>query len=231
MNHLTRYLSTTNARQRETVIREAKFQKKVPVSVYGQAKKAIQSFFPHGAGNLAYFDDILARLDAKARRDEAARDEALRCIRGIDAFGALYSQKRWTNLEFGPAIADLALKVGPVAINIRLDATISQSGADGTLNSGGLVLFLARTPESRKNIEARRRQVASLILWGLEEQGNIEPLPRLCMSFDAFGETITKATDAQSTFRSTVESSCREAASMWDAIEPPEDYDGPDWRS
>ena len=229
MNHVTRYLSTTKASQRETVIREAKFPKKIPVAIYGQAKPQIHDFFPHGGGDLAYFDEGLARLDAKARRDETKRDEALRCIRAIEAFKRLYGQKRWNNLHFGPEVANVPLKVGEVLINVRLDATISQSGSDGTLNSGGIVVFLATTPESRKNIEIRRRHVASLILWALEVQGNIEPLPRLCMSFDAFGEELTKASSSQSTFRSNVESSCREAALMWDGVQPPEGYDGPDW--
>jgi hypothetical protein len=29
--------------------------------------------------------------------------------------------------------------------------------------------------------------------------------------------------------RANIRSSCREAASCWDRIEPPEGYDGPDW--
>ncbi|MEY3986141.1 MAG: hypothetical protein RLZ59_1586 [Pseudomonadota bacterium] len=229
VNHLTKYLSTANAKQRENIIRDAKFPKKIPVSLYQQSKKAIQEFFSHGNGDISFFDEPLSRLATKARRDEFARDEAIRCIKAIEAFKNIYSKRRWNMFRFGPSVADIMLKVEGVAINVRLDATITQITENQHLNSGGIVLFHAKTPESRKNIELRRRQVSSLILWSLGDQGNIEPLPRLCISFDVFGGELVKATDSQSTFRTNVRSSCREAATMWPRVTPPADYDGPEW--
>lgn len=100
----------------------------------------------------------------------------------------------------------------------------------GETQTGGIVLFYLNTAESRKHIEDRRRQVASLIRWALEENGQMEPLPSLCLSMDIFGGAAIRAPDAIGRFRESVDRSCREAALKWDTIEPPIGYDGPDWR-
>lgn len=230
MNHLTRYLSTTKATQREDVIRSAKFPRKIPVAAYGQAKRDIQQFFAKGNGDTGFFDDSLSRLNAKAVREPDRRDEALRCIKALEAFKALYLDRRWSKLTFSPNAVDVPLKVGGVIINIRLDAQIYEEKKDGEKVTGGLVVFLAQTADARKEIELRRRQVAATVLWGLEGAGQMEVLPRLCMSFDVFGNEIVRASDAKDRFRRDVLSSCQEAALRWDGIAPPDGYDGPDWR-
>lgn len=230
MNHLTRYLSTTNASQREAIIREAKFPRKIPVAAYAQAKSDIQRFFGSGGTDFKLIDDSIDRLNLKAMRETEKRDEALRCIKALEAFKSLYQSKRWAKVRLSPNAVDVPLKVEGVLINIRLDAQMFEADEYGDAKTGGLVVFMAQTAESRKNIELRRRQVASLILWGLETAGQMEPLPRLCISFDVFGNECVRAPDAKDRFRRDVQASCREAALGWDRVEPPDGYDGPDWR-
>ncbi len=230
MNHLTRYLSTTKARQREDVIRSAKFPRKIPVATYGQAKRDIQQFFAKGDGDTRFFDESLSRLNAKSIREPDRRDEALRCIKALEAFKTLYLERRWNKLTFSPNAVDVPLKVGGVLINIRLDAQVYEARKDGERVTGGLVVFLAQTSDARKEIELRRRQVAATVLWGLEGAGQMEAVPRLCMSFDVFGNEIVRAPDAKDRFRQDVLSSCQEAAMGWHRIAPPDGYDGPDWR-
>jgi hypothetical protein len=229
VNHLTRYLSTTNASQREGIIREAKFPRKIPLAAYGQAKRDIQRFFGGGGTDFRAIEDSIDRLNTKAMREEDKRDEALRCIKALEAFKLLFHSKRWTNVEFSRNAVDVPLKVEEVLINIRLDAQVFDASS-GDTKTGGLVIFMAQTADARRNIEARRRQVASLVFWGLEEAGQMEPSPKHCISFDVFGNECVRAPDAKDRFRRDVHASCREAALGWDRVAPPDGYDGPDWR-
>ena len=95
-------------------------------------------------------------------------------------------------------------------------------------NSGGVVLLYAYSA-GRGSIRERLLTAAGLILWALEE-GQMEPLPRLCMAIDLAGHIIIKASGSFARFRTRVSHSCREVAARRDEIEPPDDYDGPDWR-
>lgn len=229
VNHLTAYLSTTNAGQRDRIIQKAKFPKKVAAAAYGQARHAIQRFWGGSATAEAHFELSLAKLQRLARTDADKRDEALGCIAAIEHFMSLHAAKRWSGITVSPGPVDLAFHRESVTIHTRLDAQFFKE-AEGETFTGGVVLFYAKTPDSRKNIEERRRQVASLIRWAIESNGQMEPLPSLCLSMDIFGETTVRAPDAIATFRHSVDRSCREAALKWDTIAPPAGYDGPDWR-
>lgn len=221
-------MSTTDAGQRDRIIRSAKFPKKIPVAAYGHARNAIQRFWNSGRSLEDHFEAPLDKLRRIARNEADRRDEALRCISAIDRFKALYAAKRWPNLKFEGGPVDLAFKRQNVTINTRLDCQLYRTIGDETV-TGGIVMFYGNTPDSRKNIDERRKQVASLIRWSLEENGQIDPLPSLCLSMDIFGDVATKAPEAKDRFRETVDRSCREAALKWDSIEPPSGYDGPDW--
>ena len=116
-----------------------------------------------------------------------------------------------------------------VAINTRLAVSILETDKDGVTHNGGCVLFFAAS--ERRNLPERSKAVAATVYWQLGElKSNLEPLPRLCWSFDVFGSEIVKATDSYDRFRSRVKHSCREAAVRWDDVAPPADYDGPDWQ-
>lgn len=180
---------------------------------------------------MSFFDDALARLAAKERREDGYNsDEAKRCQAAINAFKETFAATGARKYRFLPGPQDITLKTGNVRINIRLDAPLIEEASDGQTFSGGCVLVMAGTPEARKNIEERRKYVAALIHWALQEGSTqIEPLPRLCMSIDPFGEAITKAPTAIERLRRTMTSSCHEAAARWADIAPPSAYDGPDW--
>lgn len=228
MNHLTSYLSTVNAGQRDRIIQQAKFPKKIPVAAYGNARRAIQSFWGSGLTTGSHFEVPLSKLHKTAQNDPERRDEALRCIDAIEAFEALHASKNWNGVTIEKGPVDLAFKREGVTINSRLDCQLYKDRGGETV-TGGVILFYANTPDSRKNIEVRRRQAASLIRWALEENGQIDPAPSLCLSFDIFGEEATRSPDAKDQFRNSVDQSCREVFLKWDSITPPNGYDGPDW--
>lgn len=228
-NHLADYLCTHDAGQRDGVIRKAKFPRKPSVTAYQQVTPAIRSFFTKSDGGFGPLDGLVDRLKVKATREEGYNhDEALRCVKAIEAFKETYSAGRWGSAEFVAGPQDVAMKLEGVSVNVRLDPPLIERTDDGAFG-GGCVLFMASTPEARKNIEERRRYVAAVAHWALEG-GNLEPLPRLCMSFDVFGREIIRAPTAISRLRKRMTDSCREAYAKWDAIEPPNGYDGPDWR-
>ena len=231
MNHLADYLSTTDAGQREGVIRKAKFPRKLTVVTYQQIMPALRKFISGNSGDLRILDDLIARLEAKARREEGySRDEALRCINAVEAFKAAYLQAKLGKFHFDPGSLDVVFKVADVSINVRLDPPISEHAADGRVFSGGCVMLLASSPEGRKDIQERQKHVAAVTHWALESTAtNTEPLARLCVSFDVFGSVVVKAPAANDRLRKKVAAACREVFDSWARVEPPAGYDGPDW--
>jgi len=231
-NHLAEYLCTRDASQRDAVIRKAKFPRKPQVIAYQQVTPGFRRVMSgSGGGDIAELDALAERLKTKARREEGYnKDEALRCVAAIGAFKETYAKGRWGKVEFGPSPQDVTVKIGGMPVNTRLEPPLTEPAPDGTTYAGGCVQFLASTPDSRKNIEDRRKYVAAIVHWALEQTStNIEPLPRLCMSFDAFGREITKAPMSHERLRRAMTSSCQEAVEKWDRIAPPAGYDGPDW--
>jgi len=229
-NHLADYLCATTAPARTSVIRDAKFPRKPAVASYSQIKQPICQFLGGNTGDLSFFDVALRKLAEKAARevDGYARDEALRCEAALKAFKDAFRRSRAKKYTFTAGPVDTFMKLEGVHVNVRLDAGVMETQPDGSAHSGGCVLFLANSADSRRNIEARRRYVAATVHWALES-GQMPPAPRLCMSFDVFGKKMVKATETPNQLRRNMTQSCAEVALRWDKVEPPPGYDGPDW--
>jgi hypothetical protein len=231
-NHVAEYLCTLDAGQREAVIRKAKFPRKSAVVAYQQVTPVFRRFMTGNTSDLSFFDEPIQRLEAKARREVGyPRDEALRCIAAIEAFKIAFAKVDLGNAEFVPGPRDVTFKVEGVSINVRLDPPIIERTADGSNFSGGCVMLLSSSPEARRNIESRRKNVAAIAHWALEKiDSNQEPAAKLCLSFDAFGGKIISAPQAVERLRKRVAAACREAGDSWHRVEPPAGYDGPAWR-
>jgi len=227
VNHLAEYLATTNAIQRTKVITGAKFPKKVEVASYGQVRKALRDAITKpnfGSDDLEFLAD---RMEIKAAQETGwGRDEAMRCLKAIRAFRASFNPKSFSKVSLSPAQKGLFVRVEGVKVNVTLDAMITAEKGDET-NAGGLVLLYAFSAE-RGDIKDRLTATSGLILWALEG-GQMNPLPRLCMTVDLAQQDIVKASGSFARFRSRVEESCKEVAARWEDIEPPHDYDGPEW--
>lgn len=232
-NQLADYMRAATASQRETVIRSAKFPRTSAVVAYTPMRRIVSDLLPTAGGGIGQIDDHIDRLATRLRRepDGWMQDELKRNIEALQAFKEAYRTCRLSKVQFAPGPADLTMPIEGVRINVRLDARVIQTADDGSANSGGLALFVASGEASRKNLADRCKIVAAMIHWTLEHiGGNIEPLPKLCISFDVFGRTATKAPTSIDRLRANVHSSCREAARAWPDVEPPAGYDGPDWR-
>ena len=227
MNHLSSYLSIVNATHRRQKIQEAKFPAIGQVSSYGNVKQTLRKSLQKPDFGRDDLEFLISKLDADAQRKEGqSKNNALLQSRAVRAFQETFNPRRFSRYEFGPA-TKLTLSISKVKVNISLDATISQVSGD-ILNSGGIFLRYSFA-QGRGDERAEQRAIASLIYWGLET-GQIEPLPRLCMAIDVAMQKVTKAPIGFERFRRTASHACAEAASQWPTIEPPHDYDGPDWR-
>lgn len=184
-------------------------------------------------GDLTAFDDDIARLETRWRRepDGWMKTELRRNIDAIKEFKKAFTKTRAMKYKFIPGPTDMTVVLERVRLNVRMDVTLSEEDNTGTTHIGGCVMILAAGGQARKNIQERSKAVAALIHWGLQvTNDNVEPLERLCMSFDVFGAKITKAPKAIDRLRANMTTACKEAAASWDGVEPPKGYDGPNWR-
>lgn len=228
MNHISKYLATSKATQRCRVIRSAKFPKKVELAAYSQVRDAIRkSLFKEYFGR-EDLDFLADRMDAKARVETGwHKSEALRSAQAVRAFQETLSPKIFGKYTISAAPKNLSVKISGVKLNVSMDAAISQE-RKGVTNSGGLILKYAFGAD-RSSVTAELANASGLLFWSLEG-GQMEPLARLCMAIDLAEHTAVKASSSHERFRQDVTDSCSEIAARWDDIEPPHDYDGPEWR-
>ena len=225
---MAEYLATTYATQRTKTICAAKFPKKIEVASYTQIRNPLKAALTKSQFDRDGLEFLAARLESKANTEVGYnRDEALRCAKAVRAFQETFNPKALAKYTFSASGKAVSKSIAGVRLNVSLDATITEAKGDVT-NSGGIVLLYAFAAD-RSDVPGRLSAASHLILWTLEG-GQMQPLPRLCMAADLAAKSIVKATDAHQRFRERVTDSCSEVAARWNSIEPPHDYDGPDWR-
>lgn len=225
------YLQTQTAPQREGVIRDAKFPRKPNVVSYSRSRRILCDFLSSNSGSLADLKDDIAHLETRWRRepDGWMKTEVRRNIDAIEAFKKCFTATRAKRYTFGPP-QDISFRLEGVLVHTRLDAIVTETDSTGLQYLGGCLLYIAASEAARKNMAERSKTAAAVIHWTLQKNENVEPIERLCMSFDVFGGTITKAPKAVDRLRDQMTKSCREVSALWDDTEPPPGYDGPDWR-
>ena len=197
------------------------------MAAYTQIRRPLQEALRKDQFGKADLDFLADKLHIRSRRETGySKDEAMRCAKAIRAFQETFQSKRFAKIQFYIPHGTLSTTVEGVKINVSLDASITAT-KDGVTNSGGLVLLYAFSAD-RGSIGHRLSTASGLILSTLEN-GQMEPLPRLCMAVDLSGRKIIKASKSFARFRTRVSHSCKEIAARWATIEPPDDYDGPDW--
>jgi len=224
---MAEYLATTYATQRTKLICAAKFPKKIEVASYTQVRSQLRAALTKPHFDRDGLDFLADKLDGKARTETGYnRDEALRCARAVRAFQDTFNPKTFARYSITASAKALTKTVAGVRINVSLDAAVIEAKGD-TFSAGGIVLLYAFAAD-RSDVPGRLSAASSLIFWALEG-GQMPPLPRLCMAVDLAEKSIVKASDSFQRFRERVTDSCSEVSARWAAIEPPADYDGPDW--
>jgi hypothetical protein len=228
VNHISEYLATDNAPQRTRIIRAAKFPKKLEVAAYAQIRNDIKRALARPDFDRMVLEFLADKMAGKARRETGyQRDEALRCEKAVRAFIATMRPRVFAKMKISSSPSTLSLKKSGVRLKVTMDASITLEDG-GTVNSGGIVMLYAFSAD-RGELKEHLAAITGLLLWALEG-GQMEPLPRLCMAADIAEGKIVKASASHTRFRQHVTDACHEIAARWNSIEPPDDYDGPDWR-
>lgn len=206
----------------------AKFPKKVEVAAYTQIRKPLRNALSKPNFDKESLEFLASRMDAKSLLETGYnKDEALRCAKAIRAFSDTFSAKKLSRYDIAPCQTKLTKTISGVKVNVSLDAMVTEA-KDDFQNSGGIILLYAFSA-NRNGVKDRLATASGLILWALEG-GQMQPLPRLCMAVDLAEHNIVKASASHDRLRQRITASCAEIAAQWDSIEPPHDYDGPDWR-
>ena len=225
---MSEYLASSNATQRTKIICAAKFPKKVEVAAYGQVRRPLKDALSKPSFGGDDLNLLADRMDLKAQREAGyPRDEAKRCARAVRAFQETFKPNKFSKYQISPSTGPVRTTIAGVKLQVTLDAVVTETKGDIT-RSGGIFLLYAFSAD-RDDERERLSHASGLMLWALEG-GQIEPLPRLCMAADLAQHNIVKASSSFERFRSRVTDSCSEIASRWASIEPPLDYDGPEWR-
>lgn len=228
MNHISDYLATSYATQRTKLICAAKFPKKVEVAAYSQIRRPLKAALTKPEFDREGLDFLVDRLDSKGQTETGYnRSEALRCAKAVRAFQATFQPKKFAKYDMSASAKTISKRIAGVKVNVTLDAMVTETKDDVT-SAGGLILLYAFSAD-RSNVKDRLSAMSGLVLWVLEG-GQMPVLPRLCMAVDLADNSVTKASKSHERFRQRVEASCSEVAARWDDIEPPHDYDGPEWR-
>lgn len=225
---MAEYLACQNATQRARVVRAAKFPKKVEVAAYSQIRKPLSDALSKPRFGRDDLDFLADRLDVKAQREAGYnRDEALRCARAVRAFQRTFNPAAFRRCDVGPTTGTLSLRVSGVRVKVTPNALVTANKGD-EMKSGGIIILYAFSAD-RSGVRERLSTASGLLLWALEG-GQMEPLPRLCMAADIAGHEIVKASASHTRFRERISDSCIEVAAGWEAMPPPDDYDGPAWQ-
>jgi hypothetical protein len=171
---------------------------------------------------------LVAKLEGRAQAEIGYnRDEALRCAKAVRAFQSTFQPKKFAKYDISAGGKTLIKSVSGIRLKVTLDAMVTET-KEGMTSAGGITLlyaFSADWPDLKDRLSA----MAGLVLWALED-GQMPTLPRLCIAVDIAETNVVKASANHQRFRERVEASCREVAAQWSDIEPPHDYDGPEWR-
>lgn len=198
------------------------------MAAYTQIRKPLKDALSSPGFGRDSLDLLQIKLEEKARRETGyQRDEAMRCAIAVRAFQETFTPRSLSRYRLDAGVKGLSKGICGVKLNISLDATVTAQEEDSTF-AGGLVLRYAFAA-NRGDIKDQLATTAGLILWALED-GQLEPLPRLCMAVDLAERSIVKASSSHGRLRSRVTDTCAEIASLWSGVEPPNDYDGPEWR-
>gem|GEM_PF-3697593 len=198
------------------------------MAAYSQVRDALKKLLFKEDFGRSDLDFLADRMDAKARAETGwHQSEALRSAQAVRAFQETFDPKVFKKYTLSAAPKNLSVKISGVKLNVSMDASITQD-SKGVTHSGGLILKYAFGAD-RSSVAKELTNAAGLLFWALEG-GQMEPLPRLCLAVDFADQNIVKARTSYTRFRQDVTDSCSEIAARWGDIEPPHDYDGPEWR-
>jgi hypothetical protein len=221
------YLCATNPVQRTSVIREARFPRIIQTSAYTRARPTMMKVLQGGKTAFPAARLAITRLEADARSvDGIEKMELNRCAAAIEDFLDLYTTAKLSRFTFKKG-GDFNLQKHGLTINVSTNGIVEHE-VSGATYSGACIIFTASSDGARENIDRRLKMMSGLVLWALEDSGQMEPLARLCFAIDVHGGEVVRASPSFDRFRAHVEGAAQEIFDGWNRVKPPKGYDGPD---
>jgi len=231
-NQVADYLSA-NATSRKRILCDAKYPPTMLLVRYDEARTAVVSHMASNGAKVNVLPDTLAALQRKIDKPDIThykRQNHRLCTQAIEGFQAAEAKMGVSSVKFKtPDIHNTKLKISGVSVSVSIDLITDKADGKGNNVIGGAVLVFSKTGGPEKNIEARCHAVALLAYEVLKQQ--LKPGqtcdPNICMAIDVFNGKVYRAKRQQKQLFKSVETSCEEVATVWPAIKPPGNYNGP----
>jgi hypothetical protein len=231
-NQVADYLSA-NATNRRRILSDAKYPPTMILIRYDEARSALAAHMASNGSGKNILSLALASLQRKAANGgitDYKRQNYMLCTDAIEGFQASEAKMGIGSVKFkAPDIHTSKLNISGVTVSVSLDLITEKIDGKGNKVIGGAVLVFSKTGGPEKNVEARCQAIALLAHEVLKQ--HLKPGetcdPNICMAIDVFNGKAYRAKRQQKQLFKTVETSCEEVVSIWPAIKPPANYNGP----
>ncbi len=233
-NQLSDYLTATPPR-RKTIIRDAKYPKTSVVARYSGAREAIGEYLCDDLRNSKVLYEGVESIktrEAKFTATDWTKQDCALSVEAIEAFQSAYNSLGLAKISCRAIVTKQPkLQIEGVGVSVALDGTTHRTGKNGEKCVGGLILLFSKSEASAKNREARCK--TSAVLAAVFSEQHLAYLgqadPKICYALDVFGKRIFPAPNMFPTKLDHMRAACEEVALRWDHIDPPTDYDGPNF--
>lgn len=234
-NQLSDYLTASPPR-RKAIIVAAKFPKTSVVAQYEGARVGLVKFLNDGTRSFRHLTDAVdgqARRHSRADATDWVKRDSRSSIEAIEAFQASYNKLGVTKLDCREVTGRQPLLDNwQTKISVHLNLTVHRPTSGETDKVGGVILAFSKGEDKDRKRHDRLKTTANLIFLFcqrfLTHYGEADK--KLCFAVDVFARKSVQPSGEYLRGMKQIEESCEEIADRWDAIAPPDDYDGPNWR-
>jgi hypothetical protein len=235
-NQLADYLNASSTR-RKRILQDAKFPRTVIVARYDGARSGITNFLCDIARPTGTLIDAIVEMNDKAQKNESAwvKQDSLLSVEAIESFHTAYTANKLAvrKIECRKIQGTLPpLMIEGTKVSVAVDSTTHRKGKDGTDQVGGVILLFSKSETSSAARVERCRMAAVLALLFAQQHLKMygEADPKICFAIDVFGGGAQIAPGSYKQRLNNIVTGCEEVKDRWPNIEPPADYDGPEWK-
>lgn len=233
-NQIAEYLSATPGR-RKSIIQEARFPKTSQRARYRGARDCLSAFLCDGTRSFNHIAKALDHLKGRAAKPMATdwvKEDSQLSVEAIEAFQRSYNRLGLPAVE----CAALPRRLPPLVfaktkINVHLDVVARRKNLHGPDAIGGAIFVFSRGEKAEKKRVERCKTIAGLAYDFCVERlsGMGQADTSICLGVDVFGQRSYPPPGTFAKKRKQIEDCCEEIYARWWSIDPPLDYDGPDF--
>ncbi|MGP0058861.1 MAG: hypothetical protein ACLPID_06215 [Beijerinckiaceae bacterium] len=218
--------------RRKSIIRDARFPKQSVVAQYGRAREGLVTFLNDGNRNIRHLVDATDALTKRQERRDATdwlKRDCKQSIEAISAFQRAYNRLGIKVVDCRTAPTRLpVLDEWATKISVDLDVTLHVPTNSGRDRVGAAILLFSRGESGSNTRIEQSKTIATLIFQFCTQfmDGRGDPDKKLCFAIDVFAGLSHGPQGIRKLDH--IRDACEEIATRWSAIDPPDDYDGPD---